>query len=108
MAQVSLAIGGRDYVVSCADGEEERLESLGVLIDESLREGADPGALSETRALLYAALFLADKLKDIGEAPAAEAPTAAENDERSAKALENLAERVEAFATRLEKESASS
>ncbi|MBH9538138.1 cell division protein ZapA [Novosphingopyxis sp. YJ-S2-01] len=107
MAQVSLAIGGRDYVVSCADGEEKRLESLGVLIDESLREGADPGALSETRALLYAALFLADKLKDIGEAPAPEAPTA-EGDERSAKALENLAERVEAFATRLEKESASS
>ena len=108
MAQVSLAIGGRDYVVSCADGEEERLESLGVLIDESLREEADPGALSETRALLYAALFLADKLKDIGEAPAPEAPTASEGDERSAKALENLADRVEAFATRLEKESASS
>ncbi len=102
MAQVSLAIGGRDYVVSCADGEEERLESLGTLIDENLREGADPGALSESRALLYAALFLADKLKDIGDAPPPSAPAAPEGDERSAKALENLAERVEAFAARLE------
>ena len=104
MAQVSLAIGGRDYVVSCADGEEERLESLGGLIDDTLREGADPGALSETRALLYAALFLADKLKDAGESPAA--PASSEEGERSAKALENLAERVEAFATRLENGSA--
>ena len=68
MAQVSLGIGGRDYIVNCADGEEERLESLGALIDETLRGGAEPGALSENRALLYAALFLADKLLDQNEA----------------------------------------
>ncbi|WP_420605357.1 cell division protein ZapA [Novosphingopyxis sp.] len=110
MAQVSIAIGGRDHMVNCADGEEERIQSLGALIDEKLRDGIDAGAISETRALLYAALFLADELKDLRER--AEAPEGGANeqsgvDEQSVRALENLADRVEAFASRLEKDAPS-
>lgn len=99
MAEVSVSIAGRDYMVSCADGEEERLESLGAIVDGKLRDGIDPGALSETRALLYASIFLADELKDRRDGSGPDAPGI---DARSAKALENLADRIEAFASRLE------
>jgi len=99
MAEVSITVAGRDYTVACTDGEEQRLESLGRMIDSKLREGADPLALSESRALLYGALFLADELDEWRSRPPAPEPA---DDEKSVKALENLAERVEAFASRLE------
>lgn len=57
MPQVKLNIAGREYQVNCADGEEQRLEALGGLIDDKLREGAEPSALSETRALGSARCF---------------------------------------------------
>ena len=96
MPQVKLNIAGREYQVNCADGEEQRLEALGGLIDDKLREGAEPSALSETRALLYAALFLADEVHDLRRQPAHS------DDERSAVALENLAGQIEGLASRLE------
>lgn len=116
MAQVKIAIAGRDYAVHCADGEEDHLAALGTLIDDALRGGADANALSETRALLYAALFLADEVSELrARAAAADiAPDApgqpdgapGDADDRSARALENLADRMEAFASRLEKPAA--
>lgn len=99
MPEVSVSIAGRDYMVSCADGEEERLQSLGAIVDGKLRGGIDAGALSETRALLYASIFLADELKDRRDDSGTDEPGI---DNRSAKALENLAERVEGLASRLE------
>ncbi|MBB4641502.1 cell division protein ZapA [Rhizorhapis suberifaciens] len=100
MAEVSLPIGGRSYVITCRDGDEARLQHLATLVDAKTQDArrAVPG-LTEVRQLLFAALFLADELNDIrtGELPAhSPAP-----DPRLSDALEKLADRMESVVSRL-------
>ena len=38
MADVRLLIAGREYIVTCKDGEEPRLQTLGNMVDEMARE----------------------------------------------------------------------
>jgi cell division protein ZapA len=101
MASVDIEIGGRTYPVACRDGEEAHLRSLAALVDRKAREAAGAlGSMGETRQFLFAALLLADELKEAhgGNAPAYEAqPDPAVTD-----ALERLAERMEMLAERLE------
>lgn len=99
MSNVSLMIGGREYTVACAAGEEAHVTSLGSLIAEKL--SAMPGhvALSEPRSLLFAALLLADEVHEQRLAPpATEAPFPAALSE----GLEAIAARLENIATHLE------
>jgi cell division protein ZapA len=59
-----LTIGGRDYVVACAPGEEEHVRDLGRMIDEKL--AALPEAqIRARRAMLFAALLLADEVQEL-------------------------------------------
>ncbi len=108
MADVRLNIGGREYVVTCRDGEEERLRALGKMVDEKAEEaGGSASGLNESRQLLFASLLLADKLADHDAAPAqtpASANTAANDEEaeKTAEMLEKLADRLEAVANKLE------
>ena len=130
MAQVKLEIGGRSFVVSCQDGEEEHIGKLGAMVDAKARATGDPARLTESRMLLFTSLFLADELHSAktvkGNEPTqhppipapgssggssggsstskAEQAKAAEN-ERTLVALEKLADRVEAFANSLEQDS---
>jgi cell division protein ZapA len=105
MADVRLSIAGREYIVTCKDGEESRLQALGALVDEKAREAGGPsGGLNESRLLLFSALLLADKLHD-GGTGAAGMPTSSSNGpmvEQAAETLERLADRLEALALRLE------
>ena len=105
MADVRLLIAGREYIVTCKDGEEQRLQILGALVDEKAREAGGPsGGLNESRSLLFAALLLADKLHDTN-AGIPNMPTPQTNDfavEQAAETLERLADRLEALALRLE------
>jgi cell division protein ZapA len=105
MAEVRLSIAGREYIVTCKDGEEARLRALGALVDEKAREaGGSSGGLNESRLLLFSALLLADKLHD-GPADNSAAATAGVGDsavEQAADALERLADRLENLALRLE------
>jgi len=117
MADVRLSIAGREYLVTCRDGEEQRLEALGALVHEKAEEaGGAAQGLNESRQLLFASLLLADQLADSTGAGAASTPpedqinqrnmagAAADND-LSAKdldTLEKLADRIEAAADRLE------
>lgn len=95
MADVRLSIAGREYIVTCKNGEEERLNALGNLVDAKAREaGGSAGGLNESRQLLFASLLLADQLYDAQ--PAADnAKLSAGNDAQMAEALERLAERLE-------------
>lgn len=116
MANLTLVIGSRSYSVTCRDGEQEHILSLAAMIDEQVRKASSGGAMTEVRGLLFAALFLADALKesnaqlqdlqsgmvsltadDNGEASATAVPQGA------LRALESLAERVEALTESLEK-----
>ena len=100
MSNVTLQIGGRSYIVACAEGEEAHVEGLGQLIDGKARElGAS--SHNEVRLLLFAALLLADELHEArkGASPApATVPSAPDH----AKALELLASRLEKVAASLE------
>lgn len=107
MSNVTLQIAGRSYTVACAAGEEEHVTKLGASIDAKLAAMPNIGAQSEPRALLFAALLLADELheKSGGLAPpaaATPADTAANASAEQAEALENLANRLESIAAGLE------
>ncbi|MBK7163423.1 MAG: cell division protein ZapA [Sphingomonadales bacterium] len=107
MAEVRLSIAGREYIVTCRDGEEDRLIHLGQLVDAKAREaGGAAGGLNESRLLLFAALLLADQVQDSGGAPkpADTATAGIDNDQalQMAQSLEKLAERIETFASGLE------
>ena len=98
MSNVTLQIGGRSYIVACAQGEEAHVEGLGQLIDDKIRELGTSGH-NEVRLLLFAALLLADELHDVrNKGPAAPAPTGDD-----AAALEALAGRLEKYASTLER-----
>lgn len=105
MADVRLSIANREYIVTCKDGEEPRLQELGAMVDEKAREAGGPsGGLNESRLLLFSALLLADKLHDGNSAsPSASAPQIADAAaEQAAETLERLADRLESLALRLE------
>ena len=62
MKNMTLIIGGRDYVVACAKGEEAHVATLGGIIEEALASSPPGVGQSETRSLLFAALLLADEV----------------------------------------------
>jgi cell division protein ZapA len=107
MADVRLLIAGREYIVTCKDGEEPRLHTLGNMVDEMAREaGGSSGGLNESRLLLFSALLLADKLHDSKSSSVnGGVPTQAADDpafNQAVVALEKLAGRIESLADRLE------
>ena len=113
MANIEIEVAARKYMVACRDGEEAHLRSVAELVNRRARDAAEAlGSLSETRQLLFAALLLADDLKEArsgangGANGAAAAP--ASTDPALADALEQLAERVEALADHLEQGAATS
>lgn len=62
MPEVTISIGGREYAVSCQEGEEHYLMSAAALLDtEATALTAQIGQLPEARMLLMAGLMLADK-----------------------------------------------
>ncbi len=106
MADVRLLIANREYIVTCADGEEQRLQSLGNIVNEmALEAGGSAGGLNESRTLLYSALLLADKLFEARNSAAnagaaTNAPVSTPN--ANAAMLERLADRIEKIAEQLE------
>jgi cell division protein ZapA len=101
MSNVTLHIGGRDYAVACAEGEEAHVTSLGALIDEKIQ--AMGGGHNEPRQLLFAALLLADELYEARQRGGSALPNASpEQPELHADALEAIATRLENCVTALE------
>ena len=104
MARVDVEVAGRRYDVACRDGEEEHLRALAAVVDRRAHDAAGAlGGLTETRQLLYAALLLADDLKEVRAGMGLPDPTPTP-DPAVAEALEQLASRMENLAERLERE----
>ena len=107
MAQVTLDVNGRPYVVGCEDGQEPHLVELSRLFDRHVRQvSQEMGQLGETRLFLMGALLLADELAetkarmatvqaDLGRLQSDQARLEA----RAAAALDNAAKRIEKLAT---------
>ena len=105
MANIEVDVANRRYDVACRDGEEAHLRALAAIVDKRARDAsAAVGGLTETRQLLYAALLLADDLKEVRAGAGLSDPTPPPPDPAVAEALERLAGRLENLADRLEQE----
>ena len=105
MANIEVDVAGRRYDVACRDGEEAHLRSLAAIVDKRARDAASAlGGLTETRQLLFAALLIADDLKEVRAGAGLPDPTPPPPDPAVAEALERLAERMENLADSLERE----
>ncbi len=108
MAQLTIHVNGKPYIVGCEDGEEAHLQTLAALIDEKVRAAAPGGGqLGETRLMLLGALILADELTEarailnVAQAELASARVAGGRaDARAVAALEAAAQKIETLATR--------
>ena len=102
---LDLNIAGRTYQVACREGEEDNLRAAARLVDGKAREAlAGLGTLSEARQFLFASLLLADQMIEKPDGNAAVA--ASGPDPRLVSRAETLAERLEALADALERETA--
>ena len=105
MANIDVDVANRRYDVACRDGEEAHLRALAAIVDKRARDAsAAVGGLTETRQLLYAALLLADDLKEVRAGHGLADPSPAPPDPAVAEALERLAARLEKLADRLEQD----
>ncbi len=103
MSNINLQIGGRSFVVACAEGEEAHVAGLGRTIDAKLAEMGGMAGQSEARMLLFASLMLADELHEARTAPAASpAPSPGIPSFDRAEKLEAIAARLENLASGLE------
>jgi cell division protein ZapA len=106
MSNVNLPIGGRSFVVSCAEGEEDHIEMLGRMLDDRARKMG--GAPNEARMLLVVALMLADELHEAHRQAAPPSNTvlppnsSVEIGERSVERINQLAECLEKLGAALE------
>ncbi|MBO9726626.1 MAG: cell division protein ZapA [Novosphingobium sp.] len=73
MANVTLTIGGREFMLACADGEEAHITRLAQMIDEKLAQAGVVGQ-TEPRMLLFASLMLADELHELRQRPTVAPP----------------------------------
>jgi cell division protein ZapA len=106
MAEVTLSVGGRAYKLACRDGEEADLRAAAGLLESrvlSLMEAH--GAVAEPRLLLMAALLVSGELLERKSTEARLTPfqmAQAAPPTASMAAYEELANRAEALARRLE------
>ncbi|HVB18535.1 MAG TPA: cell division protein ZapA [Stellaceae bacterium] len=109
MGQVVVKVNGRDFALSCADGQEPRIRRLAQYVDAHVGEFTKTvGQVGEARLILLAALVIADELSDANEAlqqernraRAAGAPAAEPGE--AASGIRGAAQRIEAIAARLE------
>ena len=66
MAQLTIEVNGRPYLVGCEDGQESQLRELAKIFDGHVRQLAgEAGQIGETRLFLMGALLMADELQDV-------------------------------------------
>ena len=105
MAQISITVNGRAYLITCDDGQESQLKNLGAYLDGRVQElTASVGQVGESRLLLMAGLLIADELfeaknqvKGGGKAAAGASDAAA-----ATKSLEACVQRIENIAAQLQ------
>ncbi len=114
MGQVVVKVNGRDFPLSCADGQEPRIRRLAQYVDAKIGEFTKTlGQVGEARLILLAALVIADELSDANEmvqqernraraAGAAAGEPAEGGTQAAASGVRSAAQRIEAIAARIE------
>jgi len=106
MAQLTIEVNGRPYLVGCEDGQEQHLRELAKLFDSHVRQlSGAVGQLGETRLFLMGALMMADELAEAkarlahNQAETARMRTQLDTVEaRATAALDAAAKRIEGLA----------
>jgi cell division protein ZapA len=108
VAKAELTIAGKRYALSCAPGQEARLEELGGRFDQRIKELTEAlGDLGPERLFLAAGLSLLDEI----DAQASATGTKALDDRirgletRAATMLADAAARIEAISRRVDEAS---
>jgi len=100
VAQVDVAINGRNYRVACDDGQEDHLRQLAEYVDRRVMELVESvGQIGEARLVVMVSLLIADELSESFASLEAGDPEA---EEKLAQATESVAERIETIAAGLE------
>jgi cell division protein ZapA len=106
MGQIVVKVNGRDFTLSCADGQEPRIRRLAQYVDARVGEFArNLGQIGEARLILLAALVIADELSDANDAAQQRGPqgdAGGEPSEAAAAGIRGIAARIEAIAARVE------
>ena len=109
MGQVVVRVNGRDFALSCADGQEPRIRRLAQYVDAKVGEFSKAiGQVGEARLILLAAIVIADELSDANEALQQERSRTrvggggGGDAGAAASGLRTMADRIEAIAARLE------
>jgi cell division protein ZapA len=108
MSQITVTVNSRSYAITCEPGQERQVQALAGELDHRVAALArDLGQVGEARLLLLTALTILDELAE-AESRTAD-PGAREGlqrldklEQEAARAIEGLAQRVEAVAARLE------
>ncbi len=106
MGEVTLSINGRNYNISCDDGQERRVRDLAAYVDQRMREMARAGAApNDSQLLVLTTILLADEIFELRDQQGAGTPVSAlppEEDAAIAGAIDKLAERINAIAERMQ------
>ena len=113
MGQVVVKVNGREFPLTCADGQEARIRRLAQYVDAKVGEFTKTvGQVGEARLILLAALVIADELSDANEALRQERSRQAAGGgdplgasggaSGAASGIRGMAERIEAVADRIE------
>jgi len=111
MSQVVVKVNGREFPLSCADGQEARIRRLAQYVDAKVGEFTKTvGQVGEARLILLAALVIADELSDANEALQQERSRARPGgaaggepaSQGAASGIRGMAERIETIALRIE------
>ena len=69
MGEVVVKVNGRDFALSCGDGQEPRIRRLAQYVDAKVGDFTRTvGQVGEARLVLLAALVIADELSDANDA----------------------------------------
>jgi cell division protein ZapA len=69
MSQISVPVNGRNFTITCDEGQEARTRRLAQFVDAKVGQfAANVGQVGEAKLLLLAALVIADELADANEA----------------------------------------
>lgn len=111
MAEVTLTINGKNYGISCDDGQEGRVKKLGQYIDRRIKDVAGAGAANnELHLLVLTSLILADEIFELRHEAARLREAAETPPERDAlsideatviRAIESVADRIEDITERV-------
>lgn len=68
MAQVEIRVNGRDYKITCDNGQEERLQQLAAHFDNHVSQLSEElGQIGDSRLMLLSALTVCDELFEARE-----------------------------------------